>query len=118
MTVMQMGQVEFFIGLITLAGLKFEMGVENPTWGYAELSLKVSHLLSDYVLPSLVPSFDERLTMLDMTLTAPHMAEVLNKGRYVYITRVTITFSHYHSHSHYHSDYHSHEHYHLLRSGD
>lgn len=80
-TAVTMGMKEFFIALVTLAGLKFEMGVENPTWGYAELSLKLSHLLTDYVLPSLVPSFDERLAMLDAAITAPHVREVCEKGR-------------------------------------
>ena len=80
-TAVSMGMKEFFIALVTLAGLKFEMGVENPTWGYAELSLKLSHLLTDYVLPSLVPSFDERLAMLDAAIAAPHVREVCDKGR-------------------------------------
>ena len=81
LSVMTMGVREFFIALVTLAGLKFEMGVENPTWGYAELSHKLSHLLSDYVLPSLVPSFDERMAMLDTAILNPQIREVCERGR-------------------------------------
>ena len=87
-SVIMMGMKEFFIALVTLAGLKFEMGVENPTWGYAELSHKLSHLLSDYVLPSLVPSFDERITMLDAAILNPQIREVCDRGRK--LTRVSM----------------------------
>ena len=41
---------EFILGLCALSNKKFTLGLESPTWGHAELYVKLGHLIHDLSL--------------------------------------------------------------------
>mmetsp|Transcript_25674 Transcript_25674/g.35459 ORF Transcript_25674/g.35459 Transcript_25674/m.35459 type:complete len:438 (-) Transcript_25674:64-1377(-) len=71
---------EFFVCVIWVAGAKYKMALEGPSWGYSELSQKVSHLITDYLFPNLGNALTERLKAFDAAIT-PNSTLLLKKGR-------------------------------------
>lgn len=71
---------EFMIGLIYVANAKYAMGLEGPGHGYSELSVKLTHVLTDFVFANVAPGITERLKSLEAAIT-PNSQLLLKKGR-------------------------------------
>jgi len=71
---------EFLVTLVWLASAKFALALESPTWGYAELSQQLLHLITDYLFPNLGVALSERLKVLDNAFT-DNSTLLLKKGR-------------------------------------
>jgi hypothetical protein len=71
---------DFLLCLVWVANKKFQLGLEGPTSGYAELSQQLSHLITDYLFPNLGPALYERVKALDAAVT-DNTTLLLKKGR-------------------------------------
>lgn len=75
-----LGFQDFLLCLVWVANKKFQLALEGPTSGYAEVSQQLSHLITDHLFPNLGPALFERVKALDAAVT-DNTTLLLKKGR-------------------------------------
>lgn len=83
---LQMRLPDFLVGTVRVAAGVFRVsqaGTEasaGEVQGFAKMSAKLTHLMTDYIVPNLAPALSERIAALEASLS-PETAELLAKGR-------------------------------------